>query len=82
MTDNWRDTPRPIGVTEHGDVVFPLRTEAVVAQELRDEIAPHLTAICQIMDKARAAGFTLNFNIAPDQFGRHRAPEVSIVKPL
>lgn len=76
------DAKHPVGITEHGDVVFPLRTEAVIAQELRDEIAPLLVDICRVMAKARAAGLTLNFNIAPDQFGRHRAPEVSIVKPL
>lgn len=76
------DDQSPVGVTEHGDVVFPLRTDAFVADELREEVAPHLAAICAAMNKARAAGLVLNFNIAPDQYGRFRAPEVSIVKPL
>lgn len=62
--------------------VEALRTDAAIAQELRDEVAPHLSAICRAMNKARAAGLVLNFNIAPDQYGRFRSPEISIVKPL
>lgn len=73
----------PIGVTEHGDVVFPLRTEAVVAQELRDELGPLLDEACLVMAKAKAAGMQIAWNIQPDSFGRRfRVVEISIVKPL
>jgi hypothetical protein len=72
----------PIGVTEHGDVVFQLRTEAVIAKELRDEIAPPLAEICRIMDKARAAGLKIDFAIQSDAFGRNIPPYVVITKSL
>jgi hypothetical protein len=73
----------PAGVTEHGDVVFPLRTDAFVAQELRDEIAPALEKVCLVMAKAKAAGLGLSWNIQPDSFGRNfRVVEIAIVKPL
>lgn len=73
----------PIGVTEHGDVVFPLRTDAYVAQELRDELTPLLDRVCEILAKAKASGLQVAFNIQPDSFGRRfRVVEISIVKPL
>lgn len=73
----------PIGVTEHGDVVFPLRTDAYVAQELRDEISPLLDQVCVVMAKAKAAGLMLSWTIQQDSFGRHyRVTEIAIVKPL
>lgn len=72
----------PIGVTEHGDVVFQLRTEAVIAKELREEIAPPLAEICRIMDKARAVGLKIDFAIQSDAFGRNVPPHVLITKSL
>lgn len=77
MNDN------PIGVTEHGDVVFPLRTDAFIAQELRDELTPLQDQVCRIMTKAKASGMQVAWSIQPDSFGRHfRIIEISIVKPL
>jgi hypothetical protein len=63
--------------------VAVLRPDAVVAQELRDEIAPHLDAICRVYDKARAAGLHMGFDIAPDSFGKKfRVTEIKVFKPL
>lgn len=72
----------PIGISEHGDVVFPFRNEATIAQELRDEIASHLAAVCRIMDKARASGLKIDFAIQSDAFGRSIPPYVVITKSL
>jgi hypothetical protein len=72
----------PIGVNEHGDVVFPFRNDTMIAQELRDEIAPHLAAVCRIMDKARASGLKIDFAIQSDAFGRNIPPYVVITKSL
>lgn len=76
-------TDHPIGVTEHGDVVLPLRTEAVVAKEIRDALSPLLDQVCGIMSGAKASGLQVAWNIQPDSFGRRfRVVEISIVKPL
>lgn len=68
--------PRP-------DVVTVLRTDAFIAQELRDELAPLLDQVCIVMTKAKASGMQLAWSIQPDSFGRRfRVVEISIVKPL
>ena len=73
----------PIGVTEHGDIVFQLRTETIIVRELRDELTPLLEEVCEIMSKARSAGLQVAWNIQPNSFGRKfRVVEISVVKPL
>lgn len=62
--------------------VAELRTEADIAKDLRDEIAPPLAEICRIMDKARAAGLKIDFSIQTDPFGRNVPPHVLITKSL
>lgn len=64
------------------ETVTQLRTEAVIAQELRDEISGPLAEICRIMDKARAAGLKIDFAIQCDAFGRNVPPHVLITKSL
>ena len=59
-----------------------VRTDADLAQELRDEIAPHMVEICKIMDKARLAGLKLDFGFGQDAFGRHILPHVLVTKAL
>lgn len=60
---------------------IPLRTEAVIATELKAKVSAMLTSVCQDMDDAAKAGLVLNFQIAKDAFGRHRA-DITVVKPL
>lgn len=62
--------------------VTMLRTDAMIAQELRSEIGPLLAGICHAMDKARAAGLKVDFGITQDAFGRHLPPHISITKAL
>lgn len=57
-------------------------TDMETAMALREEAQIHIDALCKVMDAARAAGLTLNFNIVADQHGRNRCPDIMIVKPL
>ena len=60
-----------------------LRTDAVVAKDLRDELSPLLERVCKIMGRAKAEGYGVSWNIQPDSFGRFfRVTEISVVKPL
>ena len=72
----------PDDSSDEESTIVPFRTDAQLAQELRDEIAPHMAEICRIMDKARAAGLKLDFGFGQDAFGRHIPPHVLITKAL
>lgn len=74
----------PIGVDSKGNVVTleTAKTDADLARDLREEIGPHLAAVCAVMDKARAAGLRLDFGLQPDAFGRHIPPHVIVTKSL
>jgi hypothetical protein len=70
-------------VAEQSDNVQPLRTDAVIAAELRAEIGPLLDQILAVMSKARAEGFEVSWMIQPDSFGRQlRCTEIAIRKQL
>jgi len=63
--------------------IAPLRTDAVIAQELREKIGPLLDQICKIASEARADGYEISWAIQPDSFGRHlRVTEIAIKKQL
>lgn len=65
------------------ETVTQLRTDAVVAKEVRDALSPLLDQVCEIMSGAKASGLQVAWNIQPDSFGRRfRVVEISIVKPL
>lgn len=57
------------------------KSDAQIAAELRLELAPLIGQLCTIMDRAKQDGLTVNFNIAPDMFGRS-TPTVQIVRAL
>lgn len=60
----------------------PAKTDVEIANEIRVEMAEHLAAICKILDKARSHGMQAQFALAPDQFGRHNPPHVTVTKAL
>jgi len=63
--------------------IVPLRTDAVIAAELRTTLGPLIDQLCVIMSKARADGYDVSWTIQPDSFGRHlRCAEISIKKQL
>ncbi len=62
--------------------VETLRTEAQKAADYRAEIMPILDQACEIISRARKEGLIIGFNISPDQYGRSRVAEITIVKPL
>lgn len=64
------------------DNVERLRTDAVMAQDIRETLEPLVTKICQIMDDAKRHGLIVSFNIASDQYGRTKVVEINIVRPL
>lgn len=81
--DDNLDLAKPVGVDLTGNVVFmSQKTDADLARELRAEIAPHLAEVCKVLDKARAAGVRLEFQLAADAFGRHVPPYVTVTKSL
>lgn len=63
--------------------IVELRTDALVAKEIRDELSPLMDKVCAIVSKARADGYEITWAIQPDSFGRHlRCTEISIKKQL
>ena len=70
----------PLKAVEDNNVQV-LRTDAVIAKEIRDELTPLLERVCSVLNKARACGMNVGLGINPDSFGRFRA-NVDIVKPL
>lgn len=86
-TELTRNPPRPEKEPTDlcGDfarIARSVKTDADIAQDLRDEITPHLADMCKILDKARAAGLKVEFQVAQDSFGRHVVPPVMITKAL
>jgi hypothetical protein len=76
---------RPMTLAEVMDdeTVTTLRTDAVVAQEIRDQLSPLLDQVCSIMAQAKADGLIVAWNIQPDSFGRKfSVVEIAITKPL
>ena len=70
-------------VSDDHDNVEPLRTDAVIAAELRGQISPLLDQLCRIMSQARTEGYEVAWSILPDSFGRHlRVTEIAIKKQL
>lgn len=59
-----------------------VQTDADAAREIRTEMRPLLDKFVEIMNRAKARGFTVNFTIGTDPYGRHVAPDVTVVKPL
>lgn len=58
------------------------KPDVVLAAEFRAELTPHLNKAAEIIDRARLAGISINFNIAADNFGRISLREINVVKPL
>jgi hypothetical protein len=58
------------------------RTDAMRAQEIRDQLAPLLAQVCAILNQARADGLIVSFNLGLDMYGRSRVQDMSIVRPL
>lgn len=74
----------PDEIDDKGNVVTlsPVKTDAQLAQELREEIGPYLAGVCRMLEKARVAGVRLEFQLLPDQFGRFNPPYVVVTKAL
>lgn len=56
--------------------------DAEAAQCVRDALGPLLREVCEVLDRAQAAGLDVNFQINRDQFGKRVVQNLSIVKPL
>lgn len=74
----------PDGIDPKGNIVSlqPLKSDADLARELRDEVMPHLLAACAVVEKAKTSGLVLNFGFGPDTFGRVSPQNVVVSKPL
>ena len=57
-------------------------TAAQRAEAYREECRPLLEELAQIIQRARADGLIIGFNVAPDQYGRMKVGEISVTKPL
>lgn len=75
---------QPDGIDSKGNIVSlqPVKLDADVARELREEVMPHLLAACAVVEKAKASGLVLNFAFGPDMFGRMSPQNVVVSKPL
>lgn len=78
-------TPRPAAprsqrVTDSN--VEHLPTDAAIAAEVRATLPPVLEQVAAIMNKARAHGLIVNFNVGLDQYGLHRPSPIDVTKPL
>lgn len=73
----------PIGTDEKGALVFSkVKTDADIAAELREEITPHMNALCKVMEKSLTHGMQISFAMNPDAFGRYIPPFINITKAL
>ena len=59
-----------------------LRTDAVWAEELRRDLQKPMAEIAEVMNRAKAAGFVVNFTFAADQYGRVTPPPITVLKLL
>jgi len=57
-------------------------TDATKADSYRAELRPILEQAGKIMDRAKADGLVVSWNLSPDQYGRMRVADISVVKPL
>lgn len=57
-------------------------TDAEFAAQIRADLQEPLTAICEIMGRARQRGLNLTFNVGPDSFGRIKITDINIIRPL
>lgn len=62
--------------------LVPGKTDAETAAELREALKVCLNDAAKIMERARAAGLVVSWNIGPDSFGRFRVNDINIVRPL
>jgi hypothetical protein len=60
--------------------LVPNRPDAEVAKELRAKMETALEPVLTILDEARAAGFEINFNLAPDYAKRSRIQTLLLIK--
>jgi hypothetical protein len=59
-----------------------LRTDAVIAVELRAEMMPLLEKLADVMNKARNAGLHVGFGVHIDAYGRFAVQPIQITRPL
>lgn len=62
--------------------ITPPKTDAVIAQELRDQLRPLLEQICAKMDRSRAEGMQLGWSITMNGFGKSVISEITVMKLL
>lgn len=62
--------------------ITELRTEKQKADDYRTQIVAALADACEIMNRARADGLVISFNLGPDQYGRTSVQNLGVVKPL
>ncbi len=58
------------------------KPDTVLASEFRKELEPVLAKAAEIIDRARASGLSISFNVSADNFGRIVVKDIAIVKPL
>lgn len=62
--------------------INPTKTDAEKAEAYRKEMGEVLKPVCDVLERSRKDGLIVGWNLAPDEFGRYRAPFISITKPL
>lgn len=62
--------------------VTTLQSDADFAAELKVEARTLLEQVGAVMDKAKARGMSMNFQLANNEFGKTAIQALSVVKPL
>jgi hypothetical protein len=62
--------------------VATLKTEAMIAQEIKDALRPVAQSVAEIMEKAARHGMMPQYNITQNQFGKFVVSEITITKQI
>lgn len=60
----------------------PGKSDAEKAAAYRERLRPLLQQVADVITEARREGLIVNFNIAPDEFGRAQVGNIGVTRPL
>lgn len=62
--------------------LVPSKTDAEKAAGYRAELMPLFDQLCVVLNRAKADGLIINFNVGADQYGRIKLQATDVLKPL
>lgn len=58
----------------------PIMADRELAAQYRDELARSLQPVLEVLDRAKAQGLILGFNIQPDVIGRNAVQQITVAR--